>query len=77
MKLFYSTFVQRVVSPLLIGLACIIWVPMAFAQEEELSADETAKKLANPAGSLANLANNISFRTYKGDLPGSEDLSAW
>jgi hypothetical protein len=65
------------VSPLLIGLACIIWAPMAFAQEEELSADETAKKLANPAGSLANLANNISFRTYKGDLPGSEDQSAW
>ena len=42
-----------------------------------MSADETAKKLANPAGSLANLANNLSYRTYKGDLPGTQNQSAW
>lgn len=35
------------------------------------SADETAKALANPAGSLANLANNLTYTTFKGDLPGA------
>ena len=37
------------------------------------SADETAKALANPAGSLANLANNLTYKTFKGDLPGAGD----
>lgn len=37
------------------------------------SAEETAKALANPAGSLANLANNLTYRTFKGDLPGAGD----
>ena len=36
------------------------------------SADETAKALANPAGSLANLANNLTYTTFKGDLPGAD-----
>jgi hypothetical protein len=35
----------------------------------EISADDTAKALANPAGSLANLVNNLTYTTYKGDLP--------
>ena len=37
------------------------------------SADETAKALSIPAGSLANLANNLTYRTFKGDLPGADD----
>lgn len=67
---------HRVIIHLMVGIACIIWTSVAFAQEQELSADETARKLANPAGSLANLANNLSYRTYKGDLPGAENQSA-
>jgi hypothetical protein len=45
----------------------------ATAQQAKASAEETAKELANPAGSLANLANNFSYRTFKGDLPGADD----
>jgi hypothetical protein len=71
-----SVMARRVTIPLVVGMACIFWVSSAFAQDGEMSADETAKKLANPAGSLANLANNLSYRTYKGDLPGAENQSA-
>jgi len=53
----------------------------AEAVEHELadplaSAEETAKALANPAGSLANLANNLTYTTFKGDLPGAGDQTA-
>lgn len=66
------------IRPLVGIVVCmLLWSPFVCAQEEELSADEAAKKLANPASSLAQLSNNLSFRTYKGDLPGAEDQSAW
>ncbi len=68
---------RRLTTILLLVIFCVSWTSISFAQEGEMSADETAKKLANPAGSLANLANNLSFRTYKGDLPGAESQSAW
>lgn len=56
-----------------IVIACIAWGSCAIAQQEgEASAEETAKALANPAGSLANLANNITFKTFKGDLRGAD-----
>jgi hypothetical protein len=42
-----------------------------------MSADEAAKKLANPAGSLASLANNLTYRTFKGDLPGADNQESW
>jgi len=45
-------------------------------QKEHLSADDVAKKLANPAGSLANLANNLTYKTYTGDLPGASDQTS-
>ncbi len=77
MKLFLFTFSKHIVAVLIMCLVCLIWTPKIFAQDKELSADEAAKKLANPAGSLANLANNISYRTYKGDLTGAGDQSAW
>ena len=72
-----KNILQGVISILIIGIISLILTTRAVAQEGELSADETAKKLANPAGSLANLANNLSYRTYKGDLPGTQNQSAW
>ncbi len=72
-KTLRPTLFNRKLASLLMGLACLICIPTAYAQDEVTSADETAKKLANPAGSLANLANNIAYRTYKGDLPGAEE----
>jgi hypothetical protein len=44
---------------------------VALAQQGELSANDAAKELANPAGSLANLANNFTYRQFKGELPGA------
>ena len=38
--------------------------PIAYAQQGEMSVDETAKHLANRAGSLANLANNSQYRAF-------------
>ncbi len=53
-----------------------VGAPCAFAQEAEMSAEETAKALANPAGSLANLANNVTYRTFEGDLPDADSQDA-
>jgi len=72
-----KNILHGVITILIIGIISLILTTRAVAQEGELSADETAKKLANPAGSLANLANNLSYRTYKGDLPGTQNQSAW
>lgn len=44
---------------------------------EAKSADEVAKELANPAGSLASLSNTLNYTTYRGDLPGAGDQDAW
>ena len=41
------------------------------------SADQVAKELSNPAGSLASLSNNLVYQTYKGDLPDADDQDAW
>jgi hypothetical protein len=49
----------------------------AVAQQSDMSADEAAKKLANPAGSLASLANNINYRALTGALPGADEQSVW
>ena len=39
----------------------------------EKSADEVAKELSNPAGSLASLNFNLQYTDYTGDLPNSDD----
>jgi hypothetical protein len=44
---------------------------------EAKSADEIAKELANPAGSLASLNNNIQYTTFKGDIPGADSQDTW
>ena len=55
----------------------LLWASLAHAQQAEMSADEAAKKLANPAGSLSSLANNLTYRTYKGDLPDADSQDSW
>jgi hypothetical protein len=42
----------------------------------ELSADAAAKALANPVGSLADLANNLTYRTFNGNLPDADSQTA-
>ena len=72
------SFSGRITALLVVVIAGVPWLPPAFAQQErELSADEAAKKLANPAGSLASFANNLTYTTFKGDLPGADDQEAW
>ena len=45
--------------------------------EPAKSADEIAKELSNPAGSLASLNFNLQYQTFKGDLPGAGDQDSW
>lgn len=40
---------------------------------EEKSADEVAKELSNPAGSLSSLNFNLQYTDYTGDFPDSHD----
>jgi hypothetical protein len=37
----------------------------------EKSADQVAKELSNPAGSLASLFTSLEYTLYKGDWPGA------
>jgi len=55
-----------------IALILIVGSGSAVAQEKK-SADEIAKELANPAGSLASLSFNLEYTEYTGDLPRSDD----
>jgi hypothetical protein len=47
------------------------------AQQDQISADQAAKELANPAGSLASLANNFAYRTFQGSLEDAGNQSAF
>lgn len=47
------------------------------AGESAKSADEIAKELSNPAGSLTSLNFNLQYQTFKGDLPGADDQDSW
>jgi hypothetical protein len=67
---------QKNIVLLVVIVGGALWAPSVFAQEAELSADEAAKELTNPAGSLANLANNITYRAFKGDLPDASSQYA-
>jgi hypothetical protein len=77
----------RILTLLAVTIVGQLWSPVVMAQdegeseadklaEENLSADDVAKKLANPAGSLANLANNLTYKTFKGDIPGASDQTS-
>jgi hypothetical protein len=78
---------RRLTALFVVAIAGLPWSPPGLAQEDgeqqdaeqpqgEMSADETAKALANPAGSLANLANNLTYTTFKGDLPDAGSQTA-
>lgn len=55
-----------------VTLILVLGSGSAVAQEKK-SADEIAKELANPAGSLASLNFNLQYTEYTGDLPRSDD----
>ena len=42
----------------------------------ELSLDDIARELRNPAGSLTYIANDFEYRTYQGKLPGAGDQTS-
>ena len=71
-----SCIAERITIVILLTIVLLSIPAFATAQEAEKSADQTAKELANPAGSLASLANNFSYRTFKGDLPDAGNQSA-
>jgi hypothetical protein len=73
----FTLLFKKIIVLLVTIVAGALWTPFAFAQEGEMSIDETAKKLANPAGSVANLANNLTYRTFKGNLPDAGSQSVW
>jgi hypothetical protein len=43
----------------------------------ELSDDEVARELANPATLLPRIENTLEYRTYQGSLPGASDGNSW
>jgi len=58
--------------------ACIgLLLGAGAASAEEKSADQIAKELANPAGSLASLNLNLQYTSFKGDLPKANDQDSW
>ncbi|MDH3510377.1 MAG: hypothetical protein OER85_05910 [Gammaproteobacteria bacterium] len=66
----------------LLGLSVLSPAAMASyeppgAARSAISVDEVALELSNPATALRSLAIDIEYRTYQGDLPGSDDQSAW
>jgi hypothetical protein len=71
-----STFTRMSTGTAVLISVVITSLPVtAFA--DEMAADEAAKELANPAGSLASFANNFTYRMFKGDLPGADDQDVW
>lgn len=46
---------------------------VALGQDEESSADEAARELANPNTALASLTFKNQFRFFEGDLPNAGD----
>jgi hypothetical protein len=62
-------------SSVLIGLAFCFCAGTALAEEKK-SADQVAKELANPAGSLASLNFNLQYLDYSGNLPKADDQSS-
>jgi len=63
--------------PASFGLSLVLGTGIAWAETAAKSADEVAKELANPAGSLASLNFNLQYQTYKGDLPRADDQDSW
>lgn len=68
---------KKSMTRLLGALAITSGFIMAAQAEEGKSADEIAKELSNPAGSLASLNFNLQYQTFKGDLPNASDQDSW
>jgi hypothetical protein len=73
-----SKFLRRKIMPkavasysVLFGLALYLCTGNALAGGK--SADEVAKELANPAGSLASLSFNLQYTEFSGDLNDADD----
>lgn len=60
-----------------INLALAMVASVALADEPPKSAEEIAKELSNPAGSLASLSGNFIYTSFKGDLPDADNQDAW
>ncbi len=60
--------------PLVLLLSCL--AGPAFS-EEQMSAEEVAKELANPNTTLGTLNFPIDYVSYKGDLPGAKSRESW
>lgn len=53
---------------------CVLLIQLSLSvMAAEKSADDVAKELSNPAGSLASLNFNLEYTDYKGDLPNADD----
>ncbi|MFC1578914.1 hypothetical protein ACFL3Y_00810 [Pseudomonadota bacterium] len=65
-----SQYIASVMAP--VGLSLVLGAGSAWADTAAKSADEVAKELANPAGSLASLNFNMQYQTFQGDLPGAD-----
>jgi hypothetical protein len=65
----------------LLGLAAVSAAALASdepaAARSAISVDQIALELSNPVTALRSLAIDIEYREYQGDLPRSDDLSAW
>ena len=70
-----SGHTARVLAP--IGLSLAMGAGTAWAKTAAKSADEVARELANPAGSLASLNFNLQYQTFKGDLPNADSQDSW
>jgi len=77
MKLHGNRKKSRSRSALTMALTLVVCSSAAFAESGEKTADEVAKELSNPAGSLASLFTSLEYTTYKGDLPDADDQDSW
>jgi len=68
---------RRSRSVLTMALTLVVCSSAAFAESGEKTADQVAKELSNPAGSLASLFTSLEYTTYKGDLPDADDQDSW
>ncbi len=66
---------KTILGLLLISLTLVFSFSSALAAEPK-SADEVAKELANPAGSLTSLNFNLQYTEFTGDLPNSDDQNS-
>ncbi|MDX2417344.1 MAG: hypothetical protein QNK19_07775 [Xanthomonadales bacterium] len=60
----------------IISISVLSIIGSNVAVAEQKSADEIAKELANPAGSMASLNFNLEYKDYKGDLNKADNQNS-